>query len=51
MKKKKVLAYWMSGLFLVAVTSWANDKEKDEDRLRLSGIVLSEILKIPDDIP
>src|SRR5258708_27223972 len=48
--KKKILAYAMSAL-LLAMTSWADDKEKDEDRLKNAGTVLTEILNIPDDIP
>jgi lipid-binding SYLF domain-containing protein len=51
MNKTKISAYTMSALLLLAMTVWANDKQKDEDRLRNSGIVLSEILKVPDDIP
>jgi SH3 domain-containing YSC84-like protein 1 len=47
---KKVLACAMSALLLV-VTGWADDKEKDEDRLKNAGTVLTEILNIPDDIP
>jgi lipid-binding SYLF domain-containing protein len=40
----------MSILLLVAA-SWADDKEKDQDRLKNAGTVLTEILNIPDDIP
>lgn len=48
---KRILACAMSALLLVA-TSWANDKEeKDEDRLKNAGTVLTEILHIPEDIP
>src|SRR6516162_9339745 len=48
---KRILACAMSALLLV-VTSWANDKEdKDEDRLKNAGTVLTEILNIPEDIP
>src|SRR6516225_916458 len=47
---KKILACAMSVLLLVAA-SWANDKEKDQDRLKNAGTVLTEILNIPDDIP
>jgi len=36
---------------LLVITSWADDKEKDEDRLKNAGTVLTEILNIPDDIP
>src|SRR6266853_6235307 len=47
---KRILACAMSAL-LLAVTSWADDKEKDEDRLKHAGTVLTEILNLPDDIP
>src|SRR6201993_3903321 len=48
---KSILACAMSALLLVT-TSWANDKEeKDEDRLKNAGTVLTEILHIPEDIP
>ncbi len=48
--KKRMLACAMSAL-LLTITSWADDKEKDEDRLKNAGTVLTEILNIPDDIP
>src|SRR6202049_2987301 len=48
--KKRILVGAMSTL-LLATTSWADDKEKDEDRLKNAGTVLTEILNIPDDIP
>src|SRR3979411_2713663 len=48
--KKRILACAMSAL-LLAVTSWADDKEKDDDRLKNAGTVLTEILNLPDDIP
>src|SRR5712692_3921150 len=48
--KKRILACAMSAL-LLAMTSWADDKEKDEDRLRNAGTVVKEILDLPDDIP
>jgi len=48
---KRMFVCAMSALLLVA-TSWANDKEeKDEDRLKNAGTVLTEILNIPEDIP
>ena len=40
----------MSAL-LLAITSWADDKEKDEDRLKNASTVLTEILNLPDNIP
>src|ERR1700723_2708631 len=48
--KKRILACAM-GALLLAITSWADDKEKDEDRLKNASMVLTEILNIPDDIP
>src|SRR5579862_61610 len=48
--KKRILVGAISAL-LLAITCWADDKEKDEDRLKNAGTVLKEILNIPDDIP
>src|ERR1700688_3024203 len=48
--KKRIFACAMSAL-LLAITAWADDKEKDEDRLKNASTVLTEILNIPDDIP
>jgi lipid-binding SYLF domain-containing protein len=48
--KKRIFACAMS-VVLLAITGWADDKEKDEDRLKNAGTVLTEILNIPDDIP
>ena len=48
--KKRILVGAISAL-LLAITSWADDKEKDEDRLKNAGTVLTEILNLPDDIP
>ena len=48
--KKRIFACAMSAL-LLATISWADDKEKDEDRLKNAGTVLTEILNLPDDIP
>jgi hypothetical protein len=36
---------------LVSDITWAADQEKDEDRLKNCGVVLKEILNVPDDIP
>src|SRR5580693_3615925 len=47
---KRIFACAMSVL-LLAIAGWADDKEKDEDRLKNAGTVLTEILNIPDDIP
>jgi lipid-binding SYLF domain-containing protein len=49
--QKKIFACTMSALLLFAITCRADDKEKEEDRLRNAGTVLTEILNIPDDIP
>ena len=46
-----VLAVLLTGLVLLSTRLKADDKEKDEDRLRNSGEVIKEILNIPDDIP
>jgi lipid-binding SYLF domain-containing protein len=52
---RKSLPCAMSALILLialfVTTGWADDKEKDEDRLQNAGTVLKEILNIPDDIP
>jgi SH3 domain-containing YSC84-like protein 1 len=51
---KQMLAFVL-GLILVAVlfmpNGWAAGEQKDEDRLRNSGVVLKEILDIPEDVP
>jgi lipid-binding SYLF domain-containing protein len=39
------------GLVVLSTPLKADDKEKDEDRLRNAGQVLKEIMNIPDDIP
>jgi len=36
---------------LLSTAGWADDKEKDENRLKNAGTVLREILNIPDNIP
>jgi len=51
MNKMKIFGHVMSALLLVAIVSWADDNEKDEDRLRNAGTVLTEILRMPDNIP
>jgi lipid-binding SYLF domain-containing protein len=52
---KKLTTYLMSILFValpvLSAPALAADQEKDEDRLKNSGIVLKEILDVPDDIP
>src|SRR5215472_13798534 len=47
---KKIFACVICVLLLVAA-SWTDDEEKDQDRLKNAGTVLTEILNIPDDIP
>jgi len=53
MKKKHT--YLMSMLFvalpMLSAPAWADNQEKDQDRLQNSGTVLKEILDVPDDIP
>jgi lipid-binding SYLF domain-containing protein len=52
---RKLLVYLSSALVLVlpllAEVAGAAEKSKDDDRLRNSGMVLREILDVPDDIP
>jgi lipid-binding SYLF domain-containing protein len=38
-------------LAILSASAWADNQQKDEDRLRNSGTVLKEILDVPDDIP
>jgi SH3 domain-containing YSC84-like protein 1 len=49
--KKMMFTCAISALLLFAVSGWADDTEKDQDRLQNSGTVLHEILNIPDSIP
>ena len=46
-----MLATVLFGFVFMCSPVRADDKEKDEDRLRNAGQVLKEILNIPDDIP
>ena len=52
---KKLITYLISTLLaalpILSVSAWAADQEKDQDRLQNSGMVLKEILDVPDDIP
>ena len=52
---KKVFRYLISALLvaqpMIPASTWAADQEKDEGRLKNCGMVLKEILDIPDDIP
>lgn len=38
-------------VLMTATSARANDKQKDEERLQNSGVVLQEILDVPEDIP
>lgn len=51
MKLKSVLASITAAVLLLAVSTPADDKEKDEDRIKNAGTVITEILNVPDDIP
>src|ERR1700720_466467 len=51
MRMKRIFVYAMTASLLLAISSRADDKEKDEDRLKNAGTVLTEILNVPDDIP
>jgi SH3 domain-containing YSC84-like protein 1 len=48
--KRKMIACAVS-ILMFAISGWADEKGKDEDRLKNAGTVLTEILNIPDDIP
>ena len=50
---RNIFRFLMAFLLLSSVASAAEtkEKEKQEDRLRNSGTIMSEILKVPDDIP
>lgn len=50
---KKLLAFVLSTLLigLPCISAWADEKGKDQDRLKNCGMVLKEILDIPDDVP
>lgn len=50
-RKTGMLACVMCALTLFAIPSSADDKENDEDRIKNSGVVMSEIMNIPDSIP
>jgi lipid-binding SYLF domain-containing protein len=50
--KLRKFAIWLVMLCLCVTTSFASAKdEKEEERVRDAGVVLKEILNIPDDIP
>jgi SH3 domain-containing YSC84-like protein 1 len=48
---KRFIACLMSLLIPVATAVAAEDNEREEDRVKDAGVVLKEILNIPDDIP
>ena len=48
---KKLLAPMFVVVMLLSTAGRADDQVKDEDRLKNSGTVLTEIMNIPDDIP
>jgi lipid-binding SYLF domain-containing protein len=51
MKHKSIFASLMVAILLLVFSTPADDKEKDEDRIKDAGRVLTEILNMPDDIP
>lgn len=51
MNTKRIIASAVVALFVLAFSTPADDKEKDEDRIRNAGTVMTEILNVPDDIP
>jgi SH3 domain-containing YSC84-like protein 1 len=51
MNKKRIVVSAVAALLVLAFSTPADDKEKDEDRIRNAGTVMNEILNVPDDIP
>lgn len=51
MKLKSTFASIAAVLLVLAFSTPADDKEKDEDRIKDAGRVLTEILNVPDNIP
>jgi lipid-binding SYLF domain-containing protein len=51
MKHKGIFASVMVALLLLAFSTPADDKEKEEDRIKDAGKVMTEILNVPDDVP
>ena len=49
--KIKKMAAWFLTFCLFAPTAFAANDAKEEDRVRDAGVVIKEILNIPDDIP
>ena len=51
MRLKSILASFAAASLLLALSVRADDKEKDEDRIKNAGTVLTEVINVPDDIP
>ena len=51
MKVKSILASLAVALLLLAFSTPADDREKEEDRIKDAGKVMTEILNVPDDVP
>ena len=51
MKVKSILASLAVAVLLLAFNTPADDKEKEEDRIKDAGKVMTEILNVPDDVP
>jgi SH3 domain-containing YSC84-like protein 1 len=49
--RKLIMLIAAAALVTLPLTRAADDKEKEQDRLRNCGMVMSDILKVPDDIP
>jgi lipid-binding SYLF domain-containing protein len=49
----KIICSFLIAMFLVASTAWSQTREtrKQEDRLKDAGVVMSEVLSMPDTIP
>jgi SH3 domain-containing YSC84-like protein 1 len=46
---KRFFAGWLC--LLMVVPAWATENEKEQDRVKAAGVVLKEIVNIPDNIP
>jgi len=51
MRTKSILASVTAVFLLFALSTRADDKRDDEDRIQNAGKVLTEVLNVPDDIP
>ena len=49
----KIISTLLMAMFLIAATAFAEDRDtrKAEDRLHDAGVVMSEVLSMPDTIP